>query len=242
MAFTAADVMRRAATTLQDETSVRWKAAELLSYLNDGIIAVVELKPTAKSETVNLTLAAGTLQTLPEQYITLSRVICNVLDNDPLTLGSTITPIDNRNLMDVMVPGWHDQSVVPYSKQVVHVIHEMSNPRAYHVVPGNNGTGMIRAVVAAKPDLVAPPTAPGDLVIANYTGAVDLPDEFLRALVDYVLYRAYSKDARLAGSAARAQAHFDLFRTSVGNLTGGEAAMALATANAPPPQPQGRSR
>ena len=239
MAFTAADVMRRAATTLQDESSVRWKATELHSYLNDGILAVVELKPTAKSETVNLPLVAGTLQTLPEQYTTLSRVICNVLDDVPLTLGAVITPINSRDLMDMLVPGWHDPTIVPYSRQVVHVIHEITNPRSYHVVPGNNATGMIRAVVSAKPAPVASPTAPSDAVIANYTAEVDLPDEFRMALADYVLYRAYSKDARLAGSAARAQAHFDLFRASVANLTAGEVGMSLAAANAAPPQQKG---
>jgi hypothetical protein len=35
-------------------------------------------------------------------------------------------------------------------------------------------------------------------------------------LIDYVLYRAASKDAEFAGSAAKAQAHYEAFQGALG--------------------------
>lgn len=231
MAFTAADVMARAAITLQDDDGVRWPAAELHGYLNDGVMAVVELKPTAKAVTASLALVAGTKQALPVQYLTIARVICNMVDDT--TPGAAITPLESRALIDVMIPGWHDQTIVPYAKTVVHVVQDGTDPRTFHVIPGNTGAGKIMAVLGAMPSKTEAPAAPAGALISDYTGAVDLPDIFKNALVDYVLYRAYSKDARIAGSAARAQAHFELFRSTVGAIAAGEAAMSMSTAMMP---------
>ena len=41
-------------------------------------------------------------------------------------------------------------------------------------------------------------------------------DIYANALIDYVLYRSYMKDAEFAGNAQRANNHFQLFANSVG--------------------------
>ena len=70
-------------------------------------------------------------------------------------------------------------------------------------------------------------------------------DVYANALIDYVLYRAYMKDAEFAGNQQRASGHYNLFLTSVSG--GGQVQQALspnldAATAAPPmmvPQPQG---
>lgn len=226
MTFKAMDVMERVATTLQDEDSVRWPAAELHNYLNDGLREIVTLKPNALSTTVNLELVAGTKQVLPATYTVLSRVSRNMTD---ASTGSTaIRALDSRSIMDSMVPGWQDASIVPNAAKVVHVIHDMADPNVFYVVPGNDGNGMIEAVVGVLPTASpVPASSPGS--ISSYTDDLDMPDIYMNALVDYLLFRAYSKDARIAGSSARAQAHYQLFRDGVTGFANAEAGMSLAT-------------
>lgn len=232
MAFAAKDVMRRAATTLQDLDAVRWPASELLDYLNDGIREIVTLKPNAKTTTTTINLSEGTLQTLPAQFTVLSRAVRNIAAAGQG--GAAIRPLPNRALMDSQIPGWQDSTVLPFAKTVVHVIHDMADPRSFYVVPGNDGTGVIEVVVGETPDQVPVPSSDPQL-IDSHTSNVDLPDLYQNMLADYVLYRCYSKDSRLAGSAARAQAHFELFRGTLTAMDGAERGISLATAANPQP-------
>lgn len=226
MAITAKDVMMQAAITLQDIGGVRWPAPELHGYLNDGLREIVTIKPNARTKTVTLDLVEGTLQTLPDEYTTLSRVIRNIAS--AATGGVAIRPIPDRKLMDAQIPGWQSSTVLPFAQAVVHVIHDIAEPRSFYVVPGNNGTGKIEAVVGAYPAPVPAPTSnPGS--INSYTAEIDLPDTYKNALTDYVIYRAYAKDSSITTSAARAQAHFELFRGGVTALADAESGIALAT-------------
>lgn len=228
MTFKAQDVMARAATTLQDIANIRWPAPELHDYLNDGLREIVTIKPNALSKTVNLSLDEGTKQTLPAEYTVLSRVSRNMAG--PTTGGMAIRRLDSRSIMDSHMPSWQDPASVPFAKTVVHVIHDIADPDTFYVAPGNDGTGLIEAVVGAFPTKSPTPASNANLV-SSYTDTVDLPDVYMNALADYIIYRAYSKDARVAGSAARAQAHFELFRVSVTGFSETEAGMSLAAAN-----------
>ena len=226
MTFTASDVMKRAATTLQDLGNVRWPVSELHDYLNDGLREVVRIKPNARSKTVNLNLAAGTLQTLPPEYTILSRVSRNMADAN--TGAEAIRALDSRSIMDAQIPNWQSASALPFSKTVIHVIHDTASPSSFYVVPGNDGTGIVEAVVGCLPQPSPVPGANPDQ-ISSYSDEVDIPDIYQNALTDYILYLAYSKDARISGSAARAQAHYELFSQAVMGFGGVEDAMSLGT-------------
>ena len=47
------------------------------------------------------------------------------------------------------------------------------------------------------------------------SGNLGIPDIFGNAVTDYVLFRAYTKDAEYAGNAQRASTHYNLFINSV---------------------------
>jgi hypothetical protein len=224
--FTTADVMTRAATTIGDEQFVRWSAQELHRYLNDGLRAIVAIKPNAKSKTVTLDLVEGTMQTLPEDYTILSRVSRNITSDGNGT--GAIRTLDSRSVVDAMLPGWQDETVIPFARVVKHVIHDLADPATFYVVPGNDATGHIEAVVGAYP-AASPVPGANPSAIGSYTDAVDLADIYLNPLVDYLIHRAYAKDARVAGSAARAAAHYEMFTGGVVGFASSENKMALAT-------------
>jgi hypothetical protein len=224
MAFQALDVMKRASIILQDDEAVRWTAPELLDYLNDGLGEIVLMKPNANTKTVNLSLAAGAKQTLAAEYSMLLRVVCNrITGND-----SAIRPIASRSIIDAQIPNWQNSTALPQAAAVVHVIHDLADPRTFYVVPGNNGSGVVEAVVGALPAVTAAPSAPANLLIENYAANVDIPDIYRTPLIDYVLYRAFSKDAGMQGGQQRAVAHYELFKTAIAGFASAENALTLA--------------
>ena len=219
MPFTARDVFARTTPILQDAGAVRWPYPEQILWLNDAVREIALLKPNATAKTVELAMVRGALQTLPATAQRLMQVIRNL---DTLAGSETgraggraITPI-TRDLMDSLRPNWTDPNVLPYGKVVRHVIDDAYDERSFYVVPGNDGTGIIEAIVSAIPaDLSAPVTAPDSL--ASYAAlTVDLPDIYRSPVVDYVLYRAFSKDMNLPASAARASAHYQQFAAALG--------------------------
>jgi hypothetical protein len=231
MAFTAADVMLRAQYILQDAGSVRWTPPELRLWLNDAMREIAVHKPNATARSVEMALQKGTYQVLPDEYQTLLKITRNLATTDASSDrrggGRAITPI-TRDIMDQQIPGWQDDAVMPYAKQVVHYIDEIINPRSFYVVPGNDGTGLVEAVVSRIPTEIPEPPAPGNLDAAGYTSTVDLPDAYRSAVVDYMLYRAFSKDSQVPNGFQRAAAHYQQFATALGLKAQGEAGARMA--------------
>lgn len=216
MTFTAKDVLQPVVTTLQDSSNRRWSLDELRIYLNDGLREIALLKPSAVSESKRITLQEGTLQELPDgEY--LLRVIRNITSADGAairTAGPAITTID-RSMLDMQFSNWHDSAVVPFSATVLHVMIDEENPRRYYVYPGNDGTGVIEAVVSTIPAPVSATATPTDIDTYG-SKTVDIPDLYQSALRDYILSRAYEKDAAIPGAAQRAVAYRQAFNATIG--------------------------
>lgn len=221
----AKDILETASITLLDQYHTRWPLTELLSYLNKGLKALALDKPNAVTETVDLPLAAGTVQDLTAispDYISLIRVLRN-------KNGRAVTAV-SRTMLDVVMPGWQDPNVWPASAVVDHVIQDVADPRSFLVAPANDGTGIIEAVVSILPTPIPAATDPAD--IATYTQTVPVPAIFENALVDYVLYRAYAKDADDPANATRAQAHYGMYAAQIGKKLATDQATTTKTTGA----------
>jgi hypothetical protein len=218
MAFTASSVMLSVQTILNDAASVRWTAVELHTWLNDSLREIAVLKPNAVAKTVEVTLQKGAYQTLPADHFNLFRLTRNLATLDASTDkrggGRVITKVE-REVMDMQIPGWMDGAVMPYSKNVVHFIDDISDMAAFYVVPGNDGTGVVEAICAVMPTPVPLP-ASDTLMVSSYTTNVDIADIYRNAVIDYMLYRAFSKDASLPGIAQRAGVHYSQFANALG--------------------------
>lgn len=214
MAFTTGDVLKRARITLSDETSTRWPLTQLLDHINDCMRQIAIDAPEAIGKTGVISLAAGTLQSLPDQAMSLIRVNCNVTGSDPNWVrGQAVTPI-SRAILDAQIPNWQKSAVMPFAAKVAHVIEDDAVHRTFHVFPGNNGTGLIEIVVAERPAVLVEPGSP--TVLGSYTVEVGLDDAYLNAVVDYVVSRALQKDLAMPGIAQRAVAHYQQFQAAFG--------------------------
>lgn len=202
----AQSILDAAVIILQDKTGVRWPAGELLPWLNDGQRELVVHKPSAYSINEAVALVLGTRQRIPATGIQLLDVVCNISGGQ--VRGDAVTLI-NREILDAQVRGWHRKDPVD---EVKHYVYKIDDPKTFYVYPPADGLGALEIVYSAAPPEVA----------AAQVIAVD--DIWKQALIDYVLYRAYSKDAEYAGNDGRAVKHFQAFMFAVTGRTNAELA------------------
>lgn len=231
MALLAIDAIARAQTILLDESGVRWPLAELRLWFDDALREIALIKPTAVARTIVMPLIGGAWQELPAQHMQFLKAVRNLkyVDHVPRAGGRAITMVD-RATLDATNPYWSDEGRVPARQEVVNACFDPENPRAFYVYPANNGEGVIEIVVAARiagiPFSAA--STPEGLAVS-----IDIDDVYVNAFVDYICYRAYSKDSNFIGAAQRAAAHYQQFANALGVRLRNEIAI---TPN-PPPAP-----
>lgn len=201
MALLVDDLLERASRLLNDEARTRWSSTELIEWINDGQYAVCALHPPAYSGEVTVTLVAGTRQALPAGSTRLLGEVYN--DSD----GSAVTPCD-RSALDDAFPGWRSSTYA--SATAEHYIYAPgSDPLEFLLYPAQpTGTSATLSAVTAQ----NPPAA---------TAASELPleEKYRPALVNYLCFRALSKDAE-EGSGAMAQAYYQAFESAVKEAAG----------------------
>ncbi len=206
MATVLADhILDRAATILQDTTGTRWPKDELLGWLNDGQREVVLHRPDTGAINAAIPItAAKSKQTLPAAALKLINITRNVTATDPDTItasGGAIRRIERR-VLDDQVPDWHSMT----DSKVAHFVYDERDPKTFYVYPQLSADGYVEGVYSSAP---ADVTTPDSEVIS-------LDDIYANAILDYVLFRAYSKDADYAANSQRAVGHYQSFMGSLG--------------------------
>jgi len=208
MTVTVQSVLDRVQTTLQDTTGVRWPVTgELVLWINDAQREIALLKPDASAVNETITLVDGTKQSIPSTGNRLLRVVRNMSAASD-GVGRRSVRIVSREILDAQTPDWHDPSVpgdAAHGSIIKHYVYDEADPRSFYVYPGVAATfpAYIEIVYSANPATVG---ENDDLTI---------PDLYANAVMNYVLYMAYMKDAEYAGNNQRAASHYQLFTTSV---------------------------
>ena len=190
---TVDSTLARASILLQDPTNIRWPLWELLNWLNDGQREVVLRKPNAFVRNTALVMIAGTKQSIPSDGVQLLDVVRNLP-------GSSIRIVD-REILDAQLPDWH---IMPAVSQVKHYCYSEQDLKNFYVYPPNNGAGVVELIYSASPN---------NCLIG---GVISIDDIYQSALLDYVMYRAYSKDTEYNASPERVEKHYAAFMNSLG--------------------------
>lgn len=165
-----------AALTLVDTDHVTWSVAELLGYLNEALRATALVKPDLVTKQEALTLAAGVLQNLPADGISLIDITRNVAGTQRV-----VTQVDLQMLAEV-------QRFWPAATQEVAVEHFTVNPtapRQFNVYPPNDGTGQVIALYGVVPT-----------ALTAVSETIPVLDIYQQPLLQYVLSRAYAKNTK----------------------------------------------
>lgn len=205
MAFTAQSILSRVVITLQDPNATRWPTAELVRYLNDGQRDIVLVRPDATAKTATMTLAAGARQTLPTDGAKLMEVIRNSNGN------KRAIRLVSRVVLDAQAPDWYNKTGVT---EIKHYMFDSREPRVFYVYPPATTAASVDMVYAAYPTEITEPSA-GALYTA-VTGNISVADIYVNALVNYILYRAYSKDSENALNAQLATSFYQLYQNLLG--------------------------
>lgn len=191
----ASDIINRASRILYDLTKVRWTEAELLDYVNDAQLEIVNHRPDANSVNATVTLAVGSKQTIPTPVgIRFLRAVRNISTTGAIRETS-------RVVLDSELPDWHTGTAA----KVLHYVFDNVDPKNYYVYPAVTSGVQIEIIYSALP-----------VRAANGAATLTLSDQYQNAVLDWVLYRCWSKDAAYAGNMQRALSHVQSFANSLG--------------------------
>jgi len=203
----AQHILSRVRNILQDNTSVRWTDGELFDYLSDGQREIANLRPDATATHSNILLATGTEQTIPDDGLRLIQVIRNMSGTATDATGARAITKVNIGVLNSEQPSWHDPTVTgkaAHGTVVKHFMFDPRDPRKFFVYPGVSGSAYVELVYSKNPTSIG----------ANTT-LIQVDDIYANALMNFVLYRAFLKDAEYAANAQRAGSHYQLFTQSL---------------------------
>jgi hypothetical protein len=195
---TAQQLISLASIVLNDTENVRWTSDELLGWLNDGLRALVTLRPDQGSTSTVLSLAVGSEQSLPSGGLKLLDIIRN-MGVSGLVPGTIVRETD-RKMLDAVSPGWHASTV---ATDIANYCYDPITPTVFYVYPPSDGTGKIECIYAKMPGAI------------SLSSTIPVNDRFSTALVNYMLYRSYAKDSEEASNAATAAGYYQLFKSEI---------------------------
>ena len=204
--ITIVSVLNRANIILVDTTKTRWTYSELLIWYNDAILEIANLRPDSQLLNTDFSVVPNqSKQVLPSDGLRWLDVVYNV------ATGLPVTKTERRQLDD-QVPNWHKNS----GSQVRTYIFDERDPKTIYVHPQPTTATSLQVCYSI---------APSPVVIASFdtdTTLIQVDDNDINALVDFILYRAYSKDADYAANGERASMHYQAFMQSIGQKTQGD--------------------
>lgn len=214
------EALRRVSVLLQDISPqfINFPESQAVDALNDAHLAISKFLPSAASRYDDIRLKPGTRQSIetiaidhckPGDGSTPSQAVRGVgfmgltrnMGADGLTPGTVIRLID-REMLDAADPDWHLQS--RQATAVKCVMFDPLMPLHFDVYPPVHATTPVWASMKfnAQPLRIPNTGTPGGGELYLATGAstetIQIRDEFIDDLVNYVVARANMKDAEWA--------------------------------------------
>ena len=198
----ASDVINRVRVLLNDD-GTRWPDSELFYWISDAQRLVGLVRPDSTSASEVVSLVAGTKQTIPSTSFRLLDVMHNI-GSDGSTIGRAIKLTD-RDQLETQNPYWQ---TVAQKDEVRQYMYDPRTPSIYYVTPPAKASTKIEIVTQKSP--------------SNITASTDnlaLIDAYFEVVVNYVMYRAYSKDNEYAANSANANNYLQLVLSTLGLKT-----------------------
>jgi len=200
MSVLASTIINKAAKLLTDQNNIKWPRSELLGYLNDGQRQIILIAPNSSNATTVVQLIPGSRQTIPIDGWVLLDVYRNMGITG--TAPGRAIRITSKEAMDSFNPGWHYDSATSVAKSYMYDIQDQT---AFWVYPPNTGTGYIQLNYAKVPT---------DLT--SETQSISVNDILQTTILDYILFRAFSKEVGDPAALQVAQGYWSSFSAALG--------------------------
>ena len=204
---TVGSVINNVKLVLQEvtEAGTRWTNEELIGWLNESYQAIVQAKPDASSVNDSVNLSPGTRQTIPADGLRLIDVVRNTASGSD-QLGILLT---SRRALDTTRRSWHADA---QSIDIEQFVFDDQDPTHFYVYPPAQSGAKIELIYSAVPS----PHKKNSGLGAIEADPIKLNDSYAPVMTDYILYRAYSKDAEHAANLNRAQMHLQSYMQALG--------------------------
>jgi len=204
------DIIKRVEYVLQD-TNVRWPRIELQNWLNESYLSITLLRPDASAKTGTFNCAEGSRQILNDGFPTALRLL-DVTRNLAASSSKRAVRLVMRSVLDDQRPSWHAETP---TVNVQHFTFDPRQPKEFFVYPPAAATAQLEVVYSDAPsghDLSESDLDPA----GNNTEVIKIDDIYMSPIIDWMLYRAYSKDAEYGSNEARAAASYQSFVGAIG--------------------------
>jgi hypothetical protein len=167
----ASVILNAARFLLQDAAAATWSDPQLLDNLNAAERRICTLKPTAHTVKGPLSLVSGVHQTLPATGTLVLEVI------EDYATGVRVRQVD-KELLDESNQFWPNATHENYVEEWT---FDPREPKAFDVLPPNDGTGQVLVLYATTPTALTASTDP-----------LNLDDSYEDALKSFTLSESYA--------------------------------------------------
>lgn len=216
------DVIRRVEDVLQD-SNIRWPRTELQNWMNESYLAITLARPDANAKSGTFTCAAGTRQVLTAEFPSALRLL-DVTRNLAATSSYRVIRLVSRSVLDDQRPGWHAETG---TVNIQHFTFDPRQPKEFFVYPPATTAAQVEVVYTDSPGSHSLTEEQLDPEGTN-TEVIKLDDIYMSPVIDWILYRAYSKDAEYGANEQRAQASYAAFNAAISTKNQVDAAVAPA--------------
>ena len=203
------DVIRRVEDVLQD-TNVRWPRLELQDWLNEAYLSIILMRPDANTQTGVFPCVAGTRQKMSDVFPAALRLV-DIVRNVAATSTSKVVRVLSRDILDDQRPAWHAES---QTANIQYFMFDPRLPKEFLVYPPASSLAELEMVYSSPVASHALTEDQLDPTGVNAT-TLNIDDIYFGPLIDWVLYRAYSKDAEYGANDARSGKHYQAFVTAI---------------------------
>lgn len=185
----------------------RWADSELIDYCNAGIRQTVVLVPesnaTESVETITNDIAR---QTIPSGGIKFMKIARNYADDGTTPQG--VVRYAEKDALDTYNPDWEFDTAIKTdgANFFEHYMHDPREPKVYYLYPPQ--------AAASKKVAVVYSFRPTAHTLVGDTFALD--DEYLNAVILYMVYRSFTKESRDTMPVQFRQELWDNYLTALG--------------------------
>jgi len=217
------EIISRVEAILQD-ADVRWPRLELQKWLNEAYLSIVLLRPDANAKCATFTCTAGTKQSLKASSggFPSALGLLDITRNVLAASDKKVVRVVARSVLDDQRPAWHTETA---TNNIQHYTHDPRNPKEFYVYPPALATAQLEVIYTDAPGVHTLSQAQLHPTTGS-TEIIKLDDTYLSPITDWILYRAYSKDAEYSANEQRAASAFQTFNAAIGVKTQVDAAAA----------------
>ena len=198
--ITGSKIIAMASEVVLDSGNVTWKVPQGVEWINDAQRAIALHRPDASIQTSSVKLVAGV-----DQSITGRRLLTVVrnMGADGNTPGKAIRLVE-RGAKDDFEPDW---PTLTEETEIKEYMYDARVPKEFMVSPPVSSTTNVYVRLTQAVD-------PTDITDENDT--INLDDVYAPVIVEWLLYRWFSRDSEETPNWQRAARHYQSFFNLLG--------------------------